>query len=71
MDVDADKVPEARFSYSFSPMIIKVNVVRRPFYDFMTSVFAIVGGTYTFISLVDKFWDTVSAKYKANIRKLG
>ena len=71
MDVDVDKVPEARFSYNFSPMIIKVRMEKRPFYDFLTSVFAIVGGTYTFVSLVDKFWDTVSARYKANMGKLG
>lgn len=70
-DVPSQDVPQARFSYTFSPMTIKITTGRRPFYDFVTSVFAIIGGTYTFISLVDKFWDTVSERYKSKIGKLG
>ena len=70
-DVKISDIPQARFSYRFSPMTIKVSTRGRPFYDFMTSVFAIVGGTYTFVSLVDRFWDTMSARYKDARGKLG
>lgn len=70
-DVKVTDIPQARFSYRFSPMTIKVSTKGRPFYDFLTSVFAIVGGTYTFVSLVDRFWDTMSAKYKSGMGKLG
>jgi len=70
-DVKVTDVPQARFSYQFSPMTIKISTQGRPFYDFLTSVFAIVGGTYTFVSLVDRFWDTMSSKYKSGMGKLG
>eukprot|EP01083_Nonionella_stella_P020772 57646_1 len=70
-DVAPTDIPQARFSYQFSPMTIKVSTKGRPFYDFLTSVFAIVGGTYTFVSLVDRFWDTMSSKYKSGMGKLG
>eukprot|EP00483_Globobulimina_turgida_P001315 UN01317 len=69
-DVKVSEIPQARFSYQFSPMTIKVSTKGRPFYDFLTSVFAIVGGTYTLVSLVDRFWDTMSTKYKAGMNKL-
>jgi len=70
-DVKVEDIPQARFSYQFSPMTIKISTQGRPFYDFLTSVFAIVGGTYTFVSLVDKFWDTMSSRYKSGMGKLG
>merc|ERR1712129_159675 len=70
-DVKVTDVPQARFSYQFSPMTIKISTQGRPFYDFLTSVFAIVGGTYTFVSLVDRFWDSMSSKYKSGMGKLG
>jgi len=70
-DVRTNEIPQARFSYRFSPMTIKVSTKGRPFYDFLTSVFAIVGGTYTLVSLVDRFWDTMSSKYKNRMNKLG
>lgn len=70
-DVKVTDVPQARFSYQFSPMTIKISTAGRPLYDFLTSVFAIVGGTYTFVSLVDRFWDTMSTRYKSGMGKLG
>ncbi|ETO29283.1 hypothetical protein RFI_07846 [Reticulomyxa filosa] len=69
-DVEITSVPQARFQYIFSPLSIHINTKGRPLYDFLTSVFAIIGGTYTFISLLDKFWDSVSVRLKKNIGKL-
>merc|ERR1712173_291942 len=61
-DVDVKDVPQARFSYQFSPLTIKISTAGRPFYDFLTSVFAIIGGTYTFVSLVEKVYGAVKKK---------
>lgn len=46
-------VPEAKFSYDLSPMAVIVSSRGRPWYDFVTSVCAIVGGTFTVVGLVD------------------
>eukprot|EP00485_Elphidium_margaritaceum_P023188 CAMPEP_0202711496 /NCGR_PEP_ID=MMETSP1385-20130828/23295_1 /ASSEMBLY_ACC=CAM_ASM_000861 /TAXON_ID=933848 /ORGANISM="Elphidium margaritaceum" /LENGTH=477 /DNA_ID=CAMNT_0049371243 /DNA_START=70 /DNA_END=1503 /DNA_ORIENTATION=- len=70
VDVKVTDVPQARFSYHFSPLTIQISTKGRPFYDFLTSVFAIIGGTYTFVSLVNRFWDTVSSRYKGGMGKL-
>merc|ERR1712228_1047980 len=61
-DVDVKDVPQARFSYKFSPMTINISTARRPFYEFLTSVFAIVGGTYTFVSLIEKVYGAIKKK---------
>lgn len=46
-------VPEAKFSYDLSPMAVIVTSRGRPWYDFVTSVCAIIGGTFTVVGLVD------------------
>jgi thiol-disulfide isomerase/thioredoxin len=71
VEIPVTEVPQARFQFVFSPLTVKVQSQSRPFYDFMTSLFAIIGGTYTFISLIDKFMDTVSTRFKSQISKLG
>ena len=46
-------VPEAKFAYDLSPMAVVVSSKGRRWYDFVTSVCAIVGGTCTVLGLVD------------------
>jgi protein disulfide-isomerase-like protein len=47
-------VPEARFSYDLSPMAVTVSKVsQKSWYEFVTSCFAIVGGTFTTLGLID------------------
>lgn len=46
-------VPEAKFSYDLSPMAVLVSSKGRRWYDFVTSVCAIVGGTFTVVGLID------------------
>lgn len=46
-------VPEAKFSYDLSPMAVLVSSKGRRWYDFLTSVCAIVGGTFTTMSMID------------------
>lgn len=47
------QVPEAKFSYDLSPMSVHVKERRRKWYDFLTSVLAIVGGTFTVVGVLD------------------
>jgi len=48
-----ENVPEARFSYDFSPMSVVVERQGRKWYDYLTSVCAIIGGTFTTLGLID------------------
>lgn len=47
------QVPEAKFSYDLSPMSVHVKERHRKWYDFFTSVLAIVGGTFTVVGVLD------------------
>merc|ERR1719469_1643906 len=46
-------VPEARFSYDLSPMSVIVEKEERKWYDYLTSLCAIIGGTFTTLGLID------------------
>jgi len=46
-------VPEARFSYDLSPMSVVVEKKGRKWYDYLTSLCAIIGGTFTTLGLID------------------
>jgi len=53
MHYDEMDVPEAKFSYDLSPMAVVVINKGRRWYDFVTSVCAIIGGTFTVVGLID------------------
>jgi len=55
----ADDVPEARFSYDISPMSVSVKADGMKWYDYLTSLFAIIGGTFTTLGLIDASLYTV------------
>lgn len=46
-------VPEARFAYDLSPMSVVVEKTGRKWYDYLTSLSAIIGGTFTTLGLID------------------
>lgn len=50
---DTVNVPEARFSYDLSPMSVVVEKTGRKWYDYITSLCAIIGGTFTTLGLID------------------
>jgi len=50
---DDMNVPEARFSYDISPMGVIVKKQGRKWYDYVTSICAIIGGTFTTLGLID------------------
>jgi thiol-disulfide isomerase/thioredoxin len=50
---ETENVPEARFSYDLSPMSVVVQKEGRKWYDYLTSLCAIIGGTFTTLGLID------------------
>lgn len=50
---DAGRLPSVKFTYILSPMTVIVTESRKPFYQFLTSLCAIIGGCFTVIGLVD------------------
>eukprot|EP00927_Polykrikos_kofoidii_P008430 TRINITY_DN13498_c0_g2_i2.p1 TRINITY_DN13498_c0_g2~~TRINITY_DN13498_c0_g2_i2.p1 ORF type:complete len:456 (-),score=55.99 TRINITY_DN13498_c0_g2_i2:153-1520(-) len=48
---DTTHVPHARFSYDFSPVAVDVTWRRKSFFEFLMSMFGIVGGTVTILHL--------------------
>jgi len=69
-DYPEDEVPEAKFSYDLSPISVIVSQRGKPFYSFLTSLFAIIGGTFTVISLINGVVDTVNVRVKRSLGKL-
>lgn len=48
-----DVVPEAKFIYDLSPIAVTYRRSSRPWYDYITSVMAIVGGTFTVVGMLE------------------
>lgn len=59
-----DLAPQARFTYDFSPMSVVVKAKSKRWYEFLTSLFAILGGTYTVVELCSGAVDTVHQTVK-------
>lgn len=68
---DHHAIPKAKFSYTISPMTVDISYQRKPFYQFLTSVCALLGGAYTIIRILYGATDFVAKKYKAQVGKLG
>merc|ERR1712071_73116 len=59
---DTDVIPEARFSYDFSPVAISFRRKSRKWYDYLTSIMAILGGTFTVVGMVESSIHVMSSK---------
>eukprot|EP00754_Rhynchopus_humris_P038307 Rhum_TRINITY_DN20951_c0_g1::Rhum_TRINITY_DN20951_c0_g1_i1::g.172695::m.172695 len=71
-DDDEGKVPEARFSYDFSPTAVVVKYGGKRWYDFITSLCAIIGGVFTMMGLIDRSIHGVRSRlFKDSVGKLG
>lgn len=68
-DRHRQKAPQARFSYDFSPMSVVVKAKRKRWYEFLTSMFAILGGTYTILELCSGAVDSVNTAVKEALGK--
>lgn len=47
------EVPKATFTFDLSPMGVIVGKKRRKLYEYLTSLLAIIGGTFSFLGLID------------------
>uniref|UniRef100_A0A6U2NA74 Thioredoxin domain-containing protein n=1 Tax=Leptocylindrus danicus TaxID=163516 RepID=A0A6U2NA74_9STRA len=61
---DRDEVPEARFAYDLSPISVTYRRKYRKWYDYLTSIVAIIGGSFTVLGLLDSTLMTVSKGLK-------
>jgi hypothetical protein len=61
--------PQARFAYDFSPMSVIVRKKSKQWYEFLTSLFAILGGTYTVMELSSGAVETVHHSIKEAMGK--
>ena len=50
---DVQMVPEIRFSFDLSPMSVVLSKEGRKWYEYLTSLCAIIGGTYTTLGLIN------------------
>ena len=59
MQYSEDDIPEARFSYDISPMSVSVVKKGKQWYEFITSICALIGGTFTMVGLISGFLSTI------------
>jgi thiol-disulfide isomerase/thioredoxin len=62
MQYGEEEIPEARFSYDISPMAVLVSRKNKKLYEFLTSICAVIGGTFTVVGL---FNGVLSAIFKS------
>jgi thiol-disulfide isomerase/thioredoxin len=64
-------IPQAQFHFDIAPIEIRVSVAERRWYDFITALLAIIGGTYTIMGVLTGMGNMASKHFKKNIGKLG
>jgi hypothetical protein len=52
-------VPEGRFSYDLSPMAVVIKKKGKRWYEFITSICALIGGTFTVVGLLSSFLNVI------------
>lgn len=57
-----DVAPEAKISYDLSPMAMFYKMKSRHLYDYLTSVMAIIGGTYVVFGMMESGLHSLSSK---------
>lgn len=58
----ADIVPEAKFTYDLSPIAVSYSKTSRAWYDYFTSLMAIIGGTFTVVGMMESGIHSISSK---------
>ena len=54
-----DEIPEALFTYDLSPMAVLITKKGKKWYEFVTSMCALIGGTFTVVGLLSSFLNMV------------
>jgi len=62
---DVDEIPEAMFKYDLSPVAVLVKKPKRRWYQFITSLLAILGGTFTTVGILNMILLTIFKPKKA------
>jgi len=57
-----DQVPEAKFILDLSPIAVSYSTTSRRWYDYLTSLMAIIGGTFTVVGMIESSIHAVVAK---------
>ena len=57
-----DLVPEAKFIFDLSPIAVSYRTASRHWYDYITSLMAIVGGTFTVVGMLESGIQAVVAR---------
>lgn len=63
--------PQAKFSYDLSPVEVVVTKGERRWYDFVTQVFAIIGGAFSVMSMVMGVLKMSHVQMKSMLNKMG
>merc|ERR1712107_744461 len=66
---DRHLVPSARFTYEFSPLSVRVKRKGKRWYQFLTSLLAILGGTFTTVQACSGAVDSVGSVVKEALGK--
>jgi len=64
-------IPGVYFFYEFSPLMVRIEEVRTPFFHFITQVCAIIGGVFTVTGLLDRLVYGTLKQFKQGMGKLG
>jgi Endoplasmic reticulum vesicle transporter len=59
LQYNEEDVPEARFSYDISPMAVLVKKKGKHWFEFVTSMCALIGGTFTVLGLLSNFLNVI------------
>jgi hypothetical protein len=57
-----DRVPEVKFVMDISPIAVRYRMHSRPWYDYVTSILAIVGGSFTLLGMLASFFRVTTDK---------
>jgi hypothetical protein len=57
-----DVVPEAKFIFDLSPIAVSYRKTSRRWYDYLTSLMAIIGGTFTVVGMLESGINAVVAR---------
>lgn len=58
----SDIVPEAKFTYDLSPIAVSYRTKSRHWYDYLTSLMAIIGGTFTVVGMMESGLYSITSK---------
>lgn len=64
-----DQVPEAKFIIDLSPIAVTYHASKRHWYDYVTSLMAIVGGTFTVVGIIDAILKTAVSTTKKVVQR--